>query len=184
MSWPATKPVAGLTQEDLILRDRGRVQQITVFRTNSSRASQLSAPLPPGEFTNRPHGDAESSEQAIVIVRDRLNSYLEDAASGRGQVLKALGQIQTGDHVGLYALDADLHVIQDFTSDSVLLVDALGKYRESMMSHSLDTVGSRLPSTGESAGPTSDGLIPMGSLRLVVGDRVSGRVGSITIPVR
>ena len=92
---------------------------------------------------------------------DHLNTDFEDSASGRKQVLKALGQIQTGDRVGLYALDADLQVIQDFTGDSALLVEALRKYRESILPHSLDTVGSRMPSTGESNGPTSDGLIPM-----------------------
>src|SRR5580658_9618066 len=109
-------PVTGLTGDDFILRDRGRVQKVVVFRPHTIRINQPSVRLPADEFTNRPQDSAEGSQEAIVIVWDRLNSYFQDAASGRVQALKALGQIQTGDRVGLYSLDADLHVIQDFTS--------------------------------------------------------------------
>lgn len=157
-------PVAGLTREDFVLRDRGRPQKIAVFRTNSSRVDRARAiPLAPGEFSNRPYGDADISERAIVIVWDHLNTEFEDAASGRAQVLKALEQIQPGDRVGLYTLDSELHMIQDFTSDSALLVEALRKYREALLPHSLDTIGSRMKATGEVYSPTPDGTVPMGA---------------------
>ncbi len=156
-------PVAGLKQEDFVLRDRGRPQKIAVFRTNSSRVDRAAAiPLAAGEFSNRPYGDAEVSQRAIVVVWDHLNTEFEDAASGRAQVLKALEQIQPGDRVGLYTLDSDLHMIQDFTSDSALLVEALRKYREAFLPHSLDAIGSRMKSTGDQVASAGEGVtVPM-----------------------
>lgn len=129
-------PVTGLRADDFVLHDRGRVQKIAVFHSSSSR-SEHAAPLAPGEFTNRP-GKADASQHAIAIVWDHLNSDFGDAAVTRGQVLKALGQIQTNDRVCLYALDSELRVIQDFTSDSSMLVEALKKYREEKLARPLD----------------------------------------------
>jgi VWFA-related protein len=156
-------PVAGLKQEDFVLRDRGRPQTIAVFRSNSSRVDRAAAiPLARGEFTNRRYGDADVSERAIVIVWDHLNTEFEDAASGRAQVLKALGQIEPGDRVGLYTLDSELHMVQDFTSDSALLVEALRKYREGFLPSSLDSIGSRIASTGDSVSSAAErDVVPM-----------------------
>jgi VWFA-related protein len=158
-------PVAGLAREDFTLRDRGRPQKIAVFRTSSSRVDRASSVPPgPGEFTNRPYGDVQISPHAIVIVWDHLNTEFEDAASGRKQVLQALGQIRTGDRVGLYTLDSDLHIVQDFTSDSALLVEALRKYREVFLPHSLDSIGSRMASTGDPVASAASGDgVPMGA---------------------
>jgi VWFA-related protein len=129
-------PVAGPRQDDFVLRDRGRAQRIAVFRADSSGMEHAAA-LPPGEFTNRP-GDAETSQHAVVIVWDHLNTDFGDGAVARAKVLKALSQIQPSDRVCLYALDSELRVIQDFTSDSSTLVEALRKYREEKLARPLD----------------------------------------------
>jgi VWFA-related protein len=142
-------PVAGLLQSDFILRDRGRVQKIAVFRADSSRvATGSAAPPAPGEFTNR-RGDAGAAQHAVVIVWDHLNSDFGDAAVARTQVLKALGQIQTNDRVSLYALDSELRVIQDFTSDSSALVEALRKYREEKLARPFDVPLLTIPDAGD-----------------------------------
>lgn len=127
---------AMLLAEDFLLRDRGRPQTIAVFREDSSRVGGARATAA-GTFTNRP-GDGESSQHAVVIVWDHLNTRFADAAQARKQVLQALGQIQSSDRIGLYLLDSQLRVIQDFTSDSALLMAALEKYRETMLTHSID----------------------------------------------
>jgi hypothetical protein len=80
----------------------GRMK-IAVFHASSSR-TEHAAPLRPSAFTNRA-GSADASPHAIAIVSDHLNTDFGGAAITRGQVLKALGQIQTSDHVGSYALD-------------------------------------------------------------------------------
>lgn len=126
-------PVEGLGQDDFILRDRGRPQKIAVFRVDSTAVEHL-GPLLPGEFTNR----QGSPRHAVVIVWDHLNSDFGDAAVARAKVLEALGQIQTQDRVALYTLDSELTVIQDFTSDSSLLVDALRKYREERLARPIN----------------------------------------------
>jgi VWFA-related protein len=123
-------PVSGLTAEDFILRDRGRVQKTSVFREISSRLPVVRTQLEAGTFTNRPYGGGEDPRHAVVIVWDHLNTDYSDASTARRQALQALGQIQTHDQVCLYALDSQLRVIQDFTSDSSLLVEALRRYRE------------------------------------------------------
>lgn len=132
-------PVAGLTADDFILRDRGRPQKIAMFRENSSRVVQAPSPsLEPGEFTNRHAGKRENSQHAVVIVWDHLNSSFGDAAVARRKALHALGQIQINDRVCLYTLDSELRVIQDFTSDSSLLVSALRSYREEKQGSPVD----------------------------------------------
>lgn len=128
-------PVSGLQQDDFVLRDRGRVQKIAVFRAENSRIEHAAA-LAPGQFTNRP-SDA-TSQHAVVIVWDHLNTDFGDSGLARAKVLKALGQIQTNDRVCLYALDSELRVIQDFTSDSSTLVEALRKYREEKLARPFD----------------------------------------------
>ncbi len=122
--------VSGLTADDFVLRDRGRMQKISVFREISSRVQIDRAPLEPGTFSNRPAAGGEDPRHAVVIVWDHLNTDYSDAGSARRQALKALGQIQTNDQVCLYTLDSQLRVVQDFTGDSSLLVEALQRYRE------------------------------------------------------
>jgi VWFA-related protein len=130
-------PVGGLLQDDFVLRDRGRPQRISVFRAESGRNRASRLPLANGEFSNRPR-DPDDAQHAVVILWDHLNSDFGDASVARGQVLKALGQLQTNDRVCLYALDSELHVIQDFTSDSSTLVEALRKYREEKLARPFD----------------------------------------------
>jgi VWFA-related protein len=137
-------PVVGLGQNDFILRDRGRLQKIAVFRADS-RSTERPEPLEPGEFTNR-----QGARHAIVIVWDHLNTDFGDAAVARAKVLEALGQIQTQDRVALYTLDSELTVIQDFTSDSSLLVDAMRKYREERLARPVDVPLLSASSAGDS----------------------------------
>lgn len=142
-------PVAGLKQEDFVLRDRGRIQKIAVFRESSSRVDRASEPpLAPGDFANI-RGDADRAQHAVVIVWDHLNSDFGDAEVARKQALKALGEIQTNDRVCLYTLDDELRVIQDFTSDSAMLLEALRKYREERLARPLDVPLLDIPDGGD-----------------------------------
>lgn len=116
-------PVTGLTRDDFVLRDRGRIQKIDIFRASSPEPP--SAPVEASGFTN-----AENPRHAVVILWDHINTDFGDGEVARRRAFQAIGQIQTRDRVSLYVLDSQLRVIQDFTSDSSLLVEALRQYRE------------------------------------------------------
>ena len=123
-------PVEGLTKEDFVLYDDGKKQNIAVFEPHVRRieAAQPAQPLASNEFTNVPRGSDPGSSNAVLIVWDMLNTPFADQARAREGVLKSLSVIRPGDRVGIYILNSQFSVLQDFTSDSSQLIATLDKY--------------------------------------------------------
>ena len=116
-------PAAGLTQEDFVLLDEGRPQQIAFFRSEASRAERSTVrPLPPNVFSNKL--DA-APDGATVILFDGLNTRLPDQAYAQQQILKFMRQLKPEDHVALYVMGRGPRVLQDFNRDTSALVNAL-----------------------------------------------------------
>ena len=148
-------PVAGLSKDDFVLLDRGREQKIAVFQANDARRPLDPAEHPgPNHFTNR---IAATAPEAIIVLWDCANTRFEDRAQSRKQLLSALGQIHPQDRVGLYVLDSDLRVLQDFTRDAQALVAAARQYRDALIPYSLDSLSPLPPSHM----PTLDALMAM-----------------------
>ncbi len=126
-------PIANLTQSDFTILDNGKPQQITLFSVRSSASqsaalnSSSAAPLAPGIVSNRLTRSGEEPPSPTVILWDALNTATSDQAWVRNQVINFLRTLHPGDPVAVYLLVKNLHVIQDFTTDSTHLILALSK---------------------------------------------------------
>lgn len=120
-------PVDGLTQDDFILKEDGRPQQIAGFSVERSRVLPPPAePLPPDIFTNRYELKGGAPSSATAILFDTLNTRQRDKYFARDEFAKFLRtQLQPSDRVALYVLGHDLRLLHDFTSDAAGLLAAL-----------------------------------------------------------
>jgi len=121
------EPVADLTRDDFTLLDEGHPQRISFFRIEASQKAPITAPhLPPDVFSNRVEA---LSTGATAILFDGLNTKFADQAYARQQILKFLLRLNGQERVALYVMGRGPRVLQDFTSDSTALVNAMASYK-------------------------------------------------------
>ncbi len=146
------QPVEGLTREDFTLLDGSTPQTITSFAVESLRILGANAvPLPPDIHTNRDQLRGGVPSAATVILLDFLNTRLRDKAYARSQLLEFLRrELRPQDRVALYALDAELRLLYDFTADAAGLIAALDRY-QARAPGSIESVDQSAPATGLAA---------------------------------
>ncbi len=117
--------VPGLTREDFSVFDNGKPQKVSIFHVEATHPPTMLPKLPPGTFSNLPERHSGASPAVTVILLDDLNTPWASQARARQQVLKFLQQLRPDDHVALYALGSELHILHDFTTDAAPLIAAL-----------------------------------------------------------
>jgi VWFA-related protein len=121
--------VEGLTKDDFILLDKGKPQTIALFNVISVRKdAPRPLALPANIVSNRPEYLGATST-ATVVLFDSLNTSFGDQYHARRQILKFLRQLEPQDRIALYVLSNGIRVLQDFTSDSQRLTNAIQKLR-------------------------------------------------------
>ena len=119
-------PVTDLTKDDFKIFDRGRRQKIAVFQKNGAGfARQASAPADPDVFTNRSQANPDEPRGVTIFLLDALNTQFPDQIQAKKEFLKLLGQIRPDDRMGVYMLGRELRVLQEFSSDSRRLTEAV-----------------------------------------------------------
>jgi VWFA-related protein len=140
-------PVANLTTEDFTVLDNGKAQRIAVFASSESR-NKLQAnfgTLAAGAVSNLRDSTGEVPGSATVILLDLLNSASEGQSGNtaalnnlsalndqRDAIKELVGYLRTireGDRVALFVLGNRLHVVQDFTGDSGILLRAAARIK-------------------------------------------------------
>ncbi len=124
------KPVLGLTQNDFHLFEDHKPQTPvhfsehtgTVVPQSSSVASAL-ASLPPATYINLP--SAPASNTVDVLLLDALNTPLRDQSYVRAEMIRYLRTLPPGQRIAIFTLASRLRIVQGFTSDSSILLDAL-----------------------------------------------------------
>ncbi len=124
------QPVADLERGDFTLLDEGRPQPITFFAAERAQTpdSTTLPPLPPNTFSNRLEKLAGATSVTAILF-DGLNTPMTDQAYARRQIVRFLEELPPNQKVALYALGRGLVVLQDFTSDSHALIEALKTYQ-------------------------------------------------------
>jgi VWFA-related protein len=123
------QPVLDLHPQDFTVQEKGKNQKVSFF-TPPSAARNLPAapPLPAGTYSNRPEYRAPGGP-AIVVVLDAANTSFRDQIYGRLEMLKFVkDQYQPGQRMAIFTLTSQLALLQDFTSDPQILLDALQQY--------------------------------------------------------
>jgi len=134
------QPVQGLTKDDFELWEDGEQQRISVFSVEGSPTppgpvegspaptvpgAAPPATLPPQTVSNRPASPPDAPATATVILLDGLNTNSYNLAMADNQVAQFFRRLGPQDRVALYSMGAYLRVLQDFTNDPALLLNAL-----------------------------------------------------------
>jgi len=110
----------------------GKPQKISFFSFESRKQREPGPPLRPlrsDVFTNRPEYHSASGP-LVVLLLDGLNTPPGQQVYVRQQILKYLGNLKvSGPGTAILALGNDLSVLQDFTTDSQLLLAAVRGYK-------------------------------------------------------
>ena len=126
------KPVEDLSREDFRLFDNGQEVKVEFFEkeTVGVRSGAPETPAAAGTppiWSNR-QARAGMPINLTILLFDALNTKREDQSRARTEIIKFLGRLQPEDRIALYALGANIHVLHEFTSDTVSLLRVLGKY--------------------------------------------------------
>jgi VWFA-related protein len=121
-------PVAGLKKDDFTILDAGQPQRIDVFREGQAAPPGPPVPLPPGAVSNRltsAGASASSVAGYTVVLYDQLNTRIDYKDYQRKALVKFIRGMGPQEHIAIYVLGSDLHVLQDFTDDPAKLIAAL-----------------------------------------------------------
>ncbi len=127
----ASRPVSNLTASDFTVLEDGKPQRISFFSFESHAQPHVAPPRPlrPDVFTNRPEYHSVGGPPVILLL-DGLNTPPGQQIYVRQQILKYLANLKLpGRGTAILALGNDLSVLQDFTTDSQLLMAAVRGYK-------------------------------------------------------
>lgn len=137
------QPVPDLKAFDFTLLEDGKPQKISGFNfehsgANLAQAAQIQ--LPPSVVTNAPKFRSNSLN---VILFDAANGDFTEQVYARDQLLKFLNAAVLDRPVAIYAMQAQLKLLHDFTMDNKLLSAAMAKYRPPAKLNNSESMESR-----------------------------------------
>ena len=118
------KPVHNLKESDFTLLESGKPEKINNFEEHSSistKSAKYPAPpkMEPGSFTN--FTPAPTNGALNVLLLDTLNTPLPDQEYAREQIVKFIKSSPPGVPMAIFGFNAQLHLLQGFTSDPEIL---------------------------------------------------------------
>jgi VWFA-related protein len=119
--------VQGLKKEDFSVQDEGTPQAISYFEVHAGAQTFVGERprLPEGMYSNFP---TEIKSDAVnVILLDSLNTPTTDQMTVRKQMIEYLKAIPPGTRIAIFTLASHLRMINGFTTDPGMLLDALNK---------------------------------------------------------
>src|SRR5712672_199762 len=136
------QPVPDLKASDFTLLEDGKPQKISGFNFEhpGSAPAPVQVNLPPSVVTNAPKFQSNSLN---VILFDTVNGEFAEHAYARDQLLKFLNTAELGRPVAIFALQNQLKLLHDFTTDNKSLSAAVAKYRPPAQTINSESIESR-----------------------------------------
>ena len=128
------QPVTGLTSTDFTVKEEGDPQQIAHLEDHHPMSAEdvakLNAvpPLPPNTFTN--YTPVQNTNASTVILLDALDMSIQSQMEARAQLIGFLEHMQPGTSVAIFQIDTDMRLIQGFSSDPRVLLEAAKNKRD------------------------------------------------------
>ena len=123
------QPVTGLKPEDFTIEESGKKQKISIFVPPGVDNGPKPTPAPEGILSNRPENVRPAGVPTVLLL-DAANSPFKDQAYARLQMLKyVMEQSQSGRPMAVLTLSDRLQVLQQFTSDPKVLLEAIKSLR-------------------------------------------------------
>ncbi|HEY1270588.1 MAG TPA: VWA domain-containing protein [Terriglobales bacterium] len=121
--------VTDLRPEDFTVQEKGKTQKVAFFSPPKSAAVSAAPQLGPGIYSNRPEFRSPGGPVTVILL-DAVNTPFKDQAYARQQMLQFLQeQLKPDTRMAVFTLTNSLRMLQDFTSDPKLLIDALKNYQ-------------------------------------------------------
>src|SRR5579859_3711336 len=137
------QPVTDLKASDFTLLEDGNPQKISGFNFEHPGAAPshvVQVDLPPSVVTNAPKFQSNSLN---VILFDTVNGDFAEHAYARDQLLKFLNSAELERPVAIFALQTQLKLLHDFTTDNKSLSAAVAKYRPPAQLNNSESMESR-----------------------------------------
>jgi VWFA-related protein len=128
------QPVKGLTSADFTVTEEGDLQHLTHteehFPMGAEDLAKLKAApqLPPNTFTN--FTPVASANASTVILLDALNTNVQAQMELREQLIDCMKHLEPGTPVAIFQVDTQMRLIQGFTTDPQVLLDAAKSKRD------------------------------------------------------
>jgi VWFA-related protein len=119
------KSVDNLRKEDFTVTDDGKPRDFRMFPGDSSSGRQHPPRLDGGYFSNR---YAAQAPRVTAIVMDSLNTPMSDQSMARQEAIKAIQAMPLDESIAIYAMGRQLKILQDYTTDRALLLQAIQSY--------------------------------------------------------
>ena len=137
------QPVPDLKASDFTILEDGKPQKISGFNFEhlaGAPAQVVQINLPPSVVTNLPKFQSNSLN---VILLDTGNGDFTEQIYARDQLLKFLNGAALDRPVAIYAMQGQLKLLHDFTTDNKSLSAAVAKYRPPAKNNSSESAESR-----------------------------------------
>ena len=154
------QPVTGLTPADFTIVEEGQSQRLAHLEehhpmSGGDLARLKSMPqLPPNTFTN--YTPVANTNSSTVILLDALNTRIEDQMELRQELIDYIKHMQPGTPIAIFRIDTEMHLIQGFTADPAVLLDAAKSKRN------LPSLQKLLPGTREEYGSIRSDILSSG----------------------
>ena len=137
------QPVPDLKAADFTLLEDGKPQKISGFNFEhfgGTLAQTAQIQLPPSVITNAPKFQSNSLN---VILFDAANGDFSEHVYARDQLLKFLNGAALDRPVAIFAMQAQLKLLHDFSTDNKSLSAAVAKYRPPAKNNNSESMESR-----------------------------------------
>jgi VWFA-related protein len=127
-------PVRDLTSEDFAITENNDPQKVIDFSFHQPGSIQtLAHQLPGNVFTNSPQYTGNSALNVILL--DAINTDFSNHAYAQDMLVKYLGTSPKLQPTAVYALENNLRLLHDFTTDPQALREAITHYKGIGVSH-------------------------------------------------
>lgn len=140
------RPVPDLTAEDFSVLEEKQRQKISSFTAHRALTTAVPAMhLPPGVVTNVPAFKADSLN---VILFDAVNGDFAAHAYAKEELLKFLESAKLDRPIAVFALQTQLQMLHDFTTDTETLRASVAKYKFPVEAQTTQSWESRVSAFG------------------------------------
>jgi VWFA-related protein len=128
------RPVTGLTAADFTIKEEGDLQRLAHLEEHHPMSQEdlarlKSAPaLPPNTFSN--FLPVASTTASTVILLDALDTSVQTQMELREQLIDYLKHMQPGTPIAIFQVDTEMRLIQSFSTDPQVLLDAAKSKRD------------------------------------------------------
>ncbi|HKT52316.1 MAG TPA: VWA domain-containing protein [Candidatus Angelobacter sp.] len=136
------QPVKDLRSQDFAVLENGTQQKISDFTFHHPGEAEVLPPprLAPNVVSNAPQFKSGSLN---VILFDSVNGDLTAHAYAQDQLVKFLGSGQLAQPLAIFALQSQVKLLHDFTTDGAALKESVQHYKPPVQSNQTESVESR-----------------------------------------